>query len=105
MAADWAPSQPLDLGGGHQLRFTGPADGQGHPIGVIERHPRPDTGQSCEGSLLFDTAPDRFRTTGDGSARPTWHVESWEPLTLSPSILCTACGNHGFVRDGRWAPA
>lgn len=31
-----------------------------------------------------------------------WRVESLEPLTLSPSLLCTSCGLHGFVRNGAW---
>lgn len=34
-----------------------------------------------------------------------WTVEQWEPLTLSPSILCTECGCHGYIREGRWIPA
>lgn len=34
-----------------------------------------------------------------------WDVISVEPLTLSPSILCTVCKHHGFIRDGRWVPA
>lgn len=34
-----------------------------------------------------------------------WDLVSEEPLTLSPSLLCRACGHHGFVRDGRWVPA
>lgn len=34
-----------------------------------------------------------------------WQVESWEPLTLSPSLLCLTCGAHGYVRKGRWEPA
>jgi hypothetical protein len=38
------------------------------------------------------------------SEHALWQVESWEPLTLSPSILCH-CGDHGFIRDGRWVPA
>lgn len=29
-----------------------------------------------------------------------------DPLHVEPSILCPAgCGDHGFVRDGRWVPA
>lgn len=33
-------------------------------------------------------------------------VESRDPLTLAPSILCAqGCGFHGFVRDGHWVPA
>jgi len=27
-----------------------------------------------------------------------------DPLTVSPSILCTDCTVHGFVTDGRWVP-
>lgn len=34
-----------------------------------------------------------------------WEVISVEPLTLSPSLLCRACGSHGFIRDGKWVPA
>ena len=34
-----------------------------------------------------------------------WTVESTEPLTVSPSILCGLCGTHGFWRDGRWVAA
>lgn len=34
-----------------------------------------------------------------------WTVEQSAPLTVSPSILCTGCGTHGFIRDGSWVPA
>jgi hypothetical protein len=34
-----------------------------------------------------------------------WDVEQEEPLTISPSLLCHVCGNHGFIREGRWIPA
>lgn len=34
-----------------------------------------------------------------------WTQESVEPLTLAPSLRCTMCGDHGFVRDGKWVPA
>lgn len=33
-----------------------------------------------------------------------WTVEQSDPLTLSPSLLCRACGCHGFIRSGRWVP-
>ena len=29
-------------------------------------------------------------------------VESTDPLTISPSILCPDCGLHGYVRSNRW---
>lgn len=28
-----------------------------------------------------------------------------DPLHVEPSILCTACGDHGFIREGRWENA
>lgn len=34
-----------------------------------------------------------------------WIVESDDPVTLAPSILCLTCGHHGFIRGGRWVPA
>lgn len=29
-------------------------------------------------------------------------IESREPLSVSPSILCPDCGLHGFITGGRW---
>lgn len=37
--------------------------------------------------------------------RPMWTVENWDPLSLTPSLLCRTCGLHGWIRDGRWLPA
>ena len=31
-----------------------------------------------------------------------WRVESTDPLTIIPSILCGSCGTHGFWRNGGW---
>lgn len=36
---------------------------------------------------------------------PAWELLQREPLTLGGSLLCRACGRHGFIRDGRWVPA
>lgn len=91
--------EPLELGYGVTLRFTSWKDTE--RVGYIQSHHRPDNGTPCESGGLFDLPgvaeafPDRNR----------WHVESWDPLTLSPSLLCTACGSHGFIREGRWVPA
>lgn len=43
----------------------------------------------------------------DGSAwsNHAWEIHSEEPLTISPSLLCTACKVHGFIRNGVWVPA
>jgi hypothetical protein len=102
--AEWSPFDPLDLGHGHRLEFFGPSDGQSRPVGAIVIHSLGDLGQTCEGGITFATAPERYRRLADGTERPSWTVESWEPLTLSPSLLC-ACGDHGWVREGRWVPA
>lgn len=103
-------SDPVDLGHGHTLRFYRWApDRDLNPqyadlpdlerAGAIITHRLPDGGD-CEGALAFDGEVAR-RVFPD---RPRWIVESWEPLTLSPSVLCS-CGDHGFVRSGRWEPA
>lgn len=64
-------------------------------------HPRADgQGGMCVSAAILSVAPEVLK----GGA-PTWDVESWEPLTLSPSLLCRNCGDHGFIREGRWVPA
>lgn len=30
---------------------------------------------------------------------------SREPLHIEPSILCPVCGDHGFIREGKWVVA
>jgi hypothetical protein len=34
-----------------------------------------------------------------------WTLESEDPLTLSPSLLCMVCQHHGFIQAGKWVPA
>ena len=116
----------LDLGDGHTLRFLEwdpdpdlnpqyadlPPEEFHH--GAIIGHVRSD-GSYCEGVITFDTPRARRGWAG----HPMWTVESRDPLTLSPSLLCTAprfgpdnkpiagteCGDHGFIRGGRWVRA
>jgi hypothetical protein len=65
--------------------------------GII-RHKNSD-GNDCEGVITFDSKIAREVMMG-----PFWEVESWDPLTLSPSILCS-CGDHGFIKQGKWVKA
>lgn len=76
------------------------------PFGLILYHPRPDDSRECASSLDVDT-PERQQAMAAGRwpPRPVWQVLSLDPLTLSPSTRCRACGLHGFIRDGRWVPA
>jgi hypothetical protein len=87
----------LDLGAGVVAWYT--RYGTHERAGLIERHPRPDNGQPCEGGVLFDLPGIREAFP----SRPVWQVLSADPLTLAPSLLCRVCGRHGFIRDGRWA--
>jgi hypothetical protein len=73
---------------------------RGMTAGLIESHPRPDTGERCSGAVTFDLV-----CTVELGDRPRWRVVGRHPLTLEPSLLCHTCGHHGFIREGRWVPA
>jgi hypothetical protein len=47
-----------------------------------------------------DLYPSMLPLGGDG-----WTVISKEPLTIVPSILCSRCGVHGWIRNGEWVNA
>jgi hypothetical protein len=94
---DW-----IDLGSGHMFKWTGLSGGKETPYnlpdeqgiaGIIERH-FDEKGEICEGYVPF-------ANTGQDS-RSCWEVISLNPLEISPSINCTACSAHGFIREGRW---
>ena len=89
----------LELGHGVTLQFT--SWGEHERAGYLQEHDRPDGGGRCGSGGLFDLPGIREHFP----ERAVWTVESFDPLSLSPSMLCRACGNHGFVRGGRWVPA
>ena len=101
----------LDLGHDHTLMFTHWAPDRalnpqydGLPdvprIGATVCHLKPD-GSPCASGIHFDSEVARRVFPGQTG----WTVESWEPLTVSPSLLCLRCGDHGFIREGKWVPA
>jgi hypothetical protein len=93
----WAPD---DLPGNREL--------YGVPLpnvdkaGASIRH-KTKTGEECRSAVTFDI-PEVLLMRRGGNV-DVWKVESWEPLTLSPSLLCRRCGDHGHIRDGKWVPA
>lgn len=102
-------SSHIDLGDGHRLRYLAwKPDRELNPqydgipdverIGAVIDHISKQTGKPCSGGVTFDS--DVARRIGYQPGR-LWQVESWEPLTISPSVLCS-CGDHGFIRNGRW---
>lgn len=139
---DWRGSADVDLGSDHWLKwsvwrpdlslegnqqwaplFTEEAlEANGHTyvnswnetlyvVGATILHVRPD-GDLCQGGVMFE----RAELGKPFNAGAYWTVESWEPLTLSPSILCKVpldgtnltgpcCDDHGYVRSGRWVSA
>ena len=115
-----APVQPaqepehfdIDLGDGHWLSWTAwKPDRVLNPqysalpdcekIGAFVTHlcDKTETGLH-EGAIMFH-CPQRDFAFPKTAA---WNVECWEPLTLSPSLLCS-CGDHGFIRNGKWVRA
>jgi hypothetical protein len=89
---------PLDLGDGHIARFAYYED---EISGCNIQHKRKD-GTDCDGWVPWKgRAWDR---SFDGKIT-SWDLVSEEPLTLSPSVLCRACGDHGFVQQGKWVRA
>jgi hypothetical protein len=88
----------LDLGGTHRVWFY--TDDTGQRTGLIDAHQHktdPD-GWHHHSSVLFDLpGVDGYSSPG----RPLWQVHSLGPLHLEPSLACT-CGDHGFIRAGRW---
>lgn len=90
-------SAMLDLGSGVKAWWM-IADGVKY--GIHYRHPADtDTGW-CESGIFFDIPANQFLPRDR-----VWQVESYDPLTVSPSLRCNACGHHGHVRNGRWEPA
>lgn len=63
-------------------------------IGIDEWHRQSETGDLCGGWVPFEP----YSSHG-------WTVNSSDPLDLSPSLLCTVCQHHGFIRQGKWVSA
>jgi len=105
----------IDLGHGHTLRWSCwdpdltlnpqwehladrlPVE---HFMAIID-HTAPD-GSQCQSAATLDSEVAHAAGKPD---RALWQVESIDPLTLSPSLLCGQCGDHGFIRGGRWVRA
>lgn len=73
------------------------------PCGVFVEHKKPD-GTTCGSCAMFNL-PNIREVFGD--RQPLWDVQdiNLETLTISPSLLCMECGDHGFIRNGKWEVA
>jgi hypothetical protein len=98
---DAAVKDEIDLGDGHRMIFSGY---KGEPrVGANIVHPPVDGKCDGQGWVAFE-GRSWARSFGDDQIA-TWKVEQDDPITLSPSVLCRACGDHGFVRNGKWVRA
>lgn len=109
---DWLPgSADLDLGEDHLLFFVGWSPDRSlnshlahlpdvEKYCAVITHKNSD-GDRCIAAITFDSEVSR---AAEPRKQSKWTVESWEPLTVSPSILCS-CGDHGFIRAGKWVRA
>jgi hypothetical protein len=90
------------------------------PTGALIIHARASAPHGyCEAAITFDVPwllASARKGYGGGQAA-LWQVQSFDPLTVSPSLLCKApvyndegtvigeCNDHGFIREGRWVRA
>lgn len=87
----------LDIGDGHTLTFANYQDEK--RVGASIAHSKPD-GTPCDGWIAF--AGRAWAKSFEPGSIATWDVVQDEPLTLTPSVLCRACGDHGHVTNGKW---
>lgn len=104
----------LDLGDDHKLWFTAfSPDRKLNPqydgipdcekMGAVVSHINKDTGAQCWSGINLRTPEmEELLRRGFYKESHVWSVDKWEPLTLSPSLLCKLCGDHGFIREGKW---
>jgi hypothetical protein len=86
----------FDLGGGYSFTWL-TEDGQ--VIGLIEHHPKPEGGPGLYCGGYISWVPGGTRSAKHQLVAGSPGDE--EHLTISPSLLCRTCGNHGFIRDGK----
>ena len=82
----WAPDRDLNP------QYADMPDDPHYGIQVFHKN---KAGEECPGFVTFSKL----------APPPVWELISVEPLTMSPSLLCRTCGDHGFIRDGKWVAA
>lgn len=88
---------------GEEHYITWMTDDNGTRIGFLEWHDctAVNSDYLTAGSVIFDI-PEAWAYRPEGAK---WQVHSLDPLHVEPSILCRNCGNHGFIRNGKWEDA
>jgi len=100
---------PVDIGHDHIISFYG-----WKPDRTLNPHleDRPDIdilglrvdhktsgGEDCTLLIYLNVlGVEHFET----DPKKLWEIKELDPLTLSPSLVCKECGDHGFIIDGKW---
>ena len=88
--------EATEIGKNHWYKFF--TNTNGERVGIFHIH-RGMNGFLCIGSIRWD-AP------GESDLdKARWELKSLSPLHVEPSLACGACGDHGFIRNGKWVPA
>ncbi len=94
----------VDIGHGHEISLV--RHGDGVLVGLWLRHDcskcpwHGKESETCTGTGTFIPLHPRTKSV------EIWTVVKEEPLTIHPSIRYLAeCGDHGFIRGGKWVPA
>ncbi len=91
----------INIGGGHEIEFVSYKNDA--RAAINDYHIKPD-GEPCSGFISFRNGAWAKEFEGNPDHQ-SWEVQSWEPLTITPSLLCRVCGDHGFITNGRWVKA
>lgn len=94
------PASAIDIGGGHRIVY---AHYQDEVAGIQDWHRKAD-GNWCCGWVPFRGTP-WSRGFESNPSYQAWDVVQREPLTITPSMLCRACKDHGFITNGQWVKA
>ena len=75
-------------------------------LGIILTHPH--DGETHTGCINLRTPEaeklSAYQVSRGYKPMVMWEVESWDPLTISPSVHQVDCGWHGYIREGKWIP-
>lgn len=98
--SDEEQSHYIDLGNNHFIKFCEYLGDE--RTAIRDKHLTKD-GKRCEGFVPIKGRAwaNEFK---DVDGYQAWDAVSFNPLTLSPSLLCTACGDHGHIDGGKWVP-
>ena len=90
-----------DLGDNHTIEFAS-YRGDERALAIVT-HLTP-AGVLCESSIAIRGGTWAAEFEG-GLAEHSWDLLSTDPITLSPSLACRACGDPGFITTGKWVRA